>query len=85
MARARLAGFLGVLVAAGCSPAARPGGEAVVFTVGAVTQGMSATTIDVVDVAIPTLHDVSGRSVRLGGVSLVCPERGSRHQRHRIP
>jgi hypothetical protein len=35
MARARLAGFAGVLVAASCSQAAKPGGEAVALTVGA--------------------------------------------------
>ena len=76
MARARLAGFAGVLVVGvlvdtGCSTAAKPGGEAVACTVGGVTQGMSATTVNVVNVAMQTLHNVSGCSVRLRGVSLV--------------
>jgi hypothetical protein len=59
-----------VLSAAGCS-AAMPG-EGIVFTdASGFSQGMSATTIDVVDLGVPGLHNVAGRSVRLRGVSLV--------------
>jgi hypothetical protein len=69
------AGLAGALLAivlstAGCS-AARPG-EGVVFRpVSLASEGLSATTIDVVDVGALALHNVTGRSVRLRGVSLV--------------
>jgi hypothetical protein len=36
-----------------------------------VTQGRSATIVDVIDVATPTLHNVSGLTVRPRGISLV--------------
>jgi hypothetical protein len=59
-----------VLSAAGCS-AGRPG-ESIVFTPASFTpQGMRATTIDVVDVSVLGLHNITGHSVRLRSVSLV--------------
>jgi len=77
MTRIGVAGLAGallvaVLFVASCSAPAKPGGAGVVFTVvSGVSQGMPATTIDVVDVGMPGLHNLSGYSVRLRRVSLV--------------
>jgi len=68
-----LAGLLtAVLLAVGCSPKSGSGGEGVVLTVATgFSQGMPATTSDVVDLGLPALHNISGHSVGLRGVSLV--------------
>jgi hypothetical protein len=71
--RIRLAGLISLVLAVmalpGCSSA---GGEGAVFADSAPSSdGGSATTVDVVDVVLPGLTNVSGSSVKLRGVSLV--------------
>jgi hypothetical protein len=77
MGHIRLKGFTGMMLAAGAlvagsSADSEPSGERVVFTVATgFSQGGPATTIDVVDVGLPELHNLSAHRGRLRKVTLV--------------
>jgi hypothetical protein len=60
------------LLASGCSAAPGQAREQVVFAVATgFGQGISATTVDVVDLGLPDLRNLTGQSVRLAAVTLV--------------
>ena len=73
--RARLGSLLlaATLLAMGCSPGPAEMHEQVVFSFATgFGQGMRhVTPVDVVDVGVPALHNLTGRSVRVRKVSLV--------------
>ncbi len=65
-----------LLIAAGCT---NSDGSRNVFAVQrGVTQGGPASTVDVVDIGLPLLHNVTGNVVRLRWVRLAEHERGMR-------
>ena len=75
MRRIRPLAILAALLLMACStPPGRDGPEGEVFTVATgFSQGGSATTVDVIDVGLPTLHNSSGQSVRLRWVRFASP------------
>lgn len=59
------------LLAGGCSAAAPYGSEHAVFSVPTgFREGISATTVDVVDIGVPLLYNMSGQRVRVLRVGL---------------
>jgi hypothetical protein len=61
-----------LLLGADCSSVGGPAGQQVVFYVDTgFGQGISATTMDVVDLGVPGLYNLSDQSVRLTAVTLV--------------
>lgn len=77
MGRIRPLAMLAVLLLAACSASpGRDGPEREVFTVATeFSQGGPATTVDVIDVGLPLLHNLSGQSVRLRWVRFASPPR----------
>jgi hypothetical protein len=64
-------GSLAGILSAGCSPAAGTGEATVFSVVTGFSQGGPSTTIDIVDIGLPSTHNVTDHSVRVERISLV--------------